>query len=57
MLLFSPKTFIFSLLSNNLKIETYRTVILLYGCETWSLNKGRNAAKQDPETNILAQEE
>jgi hypothetical protein len=29
-----------SLLSKNLKIKTYRTIILpfvLYGCETWSL--------------------
>ena len=30
----------FSLLSNNLNIKIYRTIILpvvLYGCETWSL--------------------
>jgi hypothetical protein len=30
----------FSLLSRNLKIKKYRTIILpfvLYGCETWSL--------------------
>jgi len=30
----------FSLLSKNIKIEIYRTIILpvvLYGCETWSL--------------------
>ena len=33
-------TFVFSLLSKNLKIKIYRTRILpvvLYGCETWSL--------------------
>jgi len=34
-----------SLLSKNLKIEIYRTIILsvvLYGCETWSLTVRRN---------------
>jgi hypothetical protein len=33
-------TFIFLLLSKNIKIRIYKTVILpvvLYGCETWSL--------------------
>ena len=32
-----------SLLSKNLKIKIYRTIILpvvLYGCETWSLTEG-----------------
>jgi hypothetical protein len=40
LLLFSPKPFVFRLISKNLKIKIYRTVILpvvLYGCETWSL--------------------
>ena len=40
MLLFSPNTFGFRLLSKNLKIKTYKTAILpvvLYGCEAWSL--------------------
>ena len=34
------------LLSKNLKIKIYKTIILpvvLYGCETWSLTLGRNA--------------
>jgi hypothetical protein len=37
---FSPEPFIFVLLSKNIKIRIYKTVILpvvLYGCETWSL--------------------
>jgi hypothetical protein len=41
LLLFSPEPFVFHLiLSKNLKIKTYETVVLpvvLYGCETWSL--------------------
>jgi hypothetical protein len=40
LLLFSPKSFVFSLISKNLKIKIYKIVILpvvLYGCETWSL--------------------
>ena len=41
MLLFSPNAFLFSLLlSKNLKIKMYKTIILpvvLYGCEAWSL--------------------
>ena len=39
MLLFSPNT-LARLLSKNLKIKIYKTIILtvvLYGCETWSL--------------------
>ena len=34
-----------SLLSKNVKIKIYRTIILpvvFYGCETWSLHRGRN---------------
>jgi len=37
---FVAESFVFSLLSKNLKIKMYRTIILpvvLYGCETWSL--------------------
>jgi len=37
---FSAKFLSSSLLSKNIKIKTYRTLILpvvLYGCETWSL--------------------
>ena len=40
MLSFRAESFVFSLLSKNLKIKIYRTIILsvvLYGCETWSL--------------------
>jgi hypothetical protein len=40
LLLFSLKSFVFCLISKNLKIKIYKTVILpvlLYGCETWSL--------------------
>jgi hypothetical protein len=40
LLLFSPKSFVFRLISKNLNIKIYKTVILpflLYGCETWSL--------------------
>jgi hypothetical protein len=40
LLSFGAEPFVFSLLSKNLKIEIYRTIILsvvLYGCETWSL--------------------
>ena len=40
MLSFGAEYFVFSLLSKNLKIKIYRTIILpvvVYGCETWSL--------------------
>ena len=40
MLLFSPNILSSRLLSKNLKIKIYKTIILpvvLYGCETWSL--------------------
>jgi len=40
LLLFGAEFLSSSLLSKNLKIDIYRTVILpvvLYGCETWSL--------------------
>ena len=40
MLLFSPAPLSSRLLSKNLKIKTYKTIILpvvIYGCETWSL--------------------
>jgi len=39
LLSFGAEYFVLSLLSKNLKIKIYRTVILpvvLYGCETWS---------------------
>jgi hypothetical protein len=39
-LVFSGRTVSFSLLSKNLQIRIYKTIILpvvLYGCETWSL--------------------
>jgi hypothetical protein len=37
---FSPEPSVFSLLSENIKIRIYKTIILpvaLYGCQTWSL--------------------
>jgi hypothetical protein len=40
LLSFGAKSFFFQLLSKNLKIKIYRTIILpvvLYRCETWSL--------------------
>ena len=40
MLSFGAEFFVFSMISKNLKIKIYRTIILrviLYGCETWSL--------------------
>ena len=40
MLSFSAESFVFSLLSKNLKIKIFRTVILsvvLFGYDTWSL--------------------
>jgi len=39
LLSFSAESFVFSLLSKNIKIKIYRTKILpvMYGCETWSL--------------------
>ena len=40
MLSFGAESFVFQLLSKNIKIVLYRTIILsvvLYGCETWSL--------------------
>jgi len=43
LLSFGAEYFVFSLLSKNLKIMIYRTVIVsvvLYGCETWSLILG-----------------
>ena len=51
----------FSLLSKNLKIKIYKTIMLpvvLYGCEAWSvtLNQTRVIWKQDPQANIWPQE-
>jgi len=40
LLLFSAESFVFQVLSKNLKIKIYRTTalpVVLYGCETWSL--------------------
>ena len=40
MLSFGAESFVFQLLSKNLKVKIYGTVILeevLYGCETWAL--------------------
>jgi hypothetical protein len=41
LLFFSPKSFVFPSHIKKIKIKVYKTVILpviLYGCETWSLN-------------------
>jgi hypothetical protein len=40
LLSFCAESLVFSLLSKNVKIQIYRTIILpvvLYGCESWSL--------------------
>ena len=40
MLSFGAESFVFQLLSKNIKIKIYRIIILfvvVYGCETWSL--------------------
>jgi hypothetical protein len=40
LLLFGAKSLVFQFVIKNIKIKTYRTIILLvflYGCETWSL--------------------
>jgi hypothetical protein len=40
LLQFGPESFVFRLLSRNVKVKIYSTIIqrlLLYGCETWSL--------------------
>jgi hypothetical protein len=37
---FGAESFVFPLLSRNVKVKIYKTIILpvaLYGCETWSL--------------------
>jgi len=46
----------FSLLSKNLKIKIYRTIILplvLYGCETWSLTLREERKMKMPENRVL----
>jgi hypothetical protein len=48
--------FSFCLISKNLKIKIYRTVILLvvlYGCETWSLTLGEEHRLRDFENRVL----
>jgi hypothetical protein len=40
LLSFGPESFVFHLLSRNVKVKIYKTIILpgvLYGCESWSL--------------------
>jgi hypothetical protein len=51
-----PRTLFLQLLSKNIKIRIYKTVILpvvLYGCETWSLTLGE---EQGTEENIWTEE-
>jgi len=45
-----------SLLPNNIKIKIYRTIILLvvlYGCETWSLQLTKERRKRVFENKVL----
>ena len=45
-----------SLLSNNIKIKIYRTIILpvvFYGCETWSLTLGEERSLRVFENRVL----
>jgi hypothetical protein len=56
LLLFSPKSFVFHLISKNLKIKIYKIVILpvvLYGCETWSLTLGEEHRLRVFENRVL----
>jgi hypothetical protein len=56
LLLFSPKSFVFRLISKNLKIKIYKTVILpgvLKGCETWSLTLGEEHRLRVFENRVL----
>jgi hypothetical protein len=56
LLSFSPESFVFRLLSRNLKIKIYKNVILpvvLYGCETWSLTLREEHRLRDFENGVL----
>jgi hypothetical protein len=54
---FSPKPFVFCLLSKNIKIRIYKTPILplvLYGCETWSLTLREEYRLRVSENRVLS---
>ena len=56
MLLFGPEFLSSSLLSKNLKIKMYITIILpvvMYGCETWSLTLGEERRLRVFENRVL----
>jgi hypothetical protein len=56
LLLFSPKSFVFSSHIKNLKIKIYKTVVLpvvLYGCKTWSLTLGEEHRLRVFENRVL----
>ena len=53
MLLFSTNTLSSRLLSKNLKMKTYKTIILLYGSETWSLTLREESRLRVFENRIL----
>ena len=56
MLSFNAESLVSSLLSKNLKIKIYRTIILLvvlYGCETWSLTLREERKRRVFENKVL----
>ena len=55
MLSFGVESLVFSLLPKNIKIKMYRTIILLvlYGCETWSLILGEERRLRVFENRVL----
>jgi hypothetical protein len=56
LLLFSPKYFVFPSHIKNIKIKIYKTVILLvvlHGCETWSLTLGEEHRLRVLEKRVL----
>ena len=56
MLSFGAESFVFQLLSKNLNIKIYRTIILpvvLYGCETWSLTLREERRLRVSENRVL----
>jgi len=55
LLSFGVESLVFSLLPKNIKIKMYRTIILLvlYGCETWSLILGEERRLRVFENRVL----
>ena len=53
---FVAESFVFSLLSKNVKIKIYRTInlpVVLYGCEIWSLTLGEEHRLRVFENRVL----